>query len=214
MSEQPTDELRGRRVIGDGDMVGSIVQMQVVDSRQHVLIEWQDGQCTLVPQELLVAQGDGSYFLPLSSRDLAKFVASSGTEGEEIVVPVIAEELLVEKRMVERGGVRIRKLVEQHEELVDEELLREEVEVERVPINQTVETPPEVRYEGDTMIIPLLEEVLVVQKRLIVREELRVTRRKTIFHNPQTITVRREQIEIERLAAEATDGLAASDSSK
>jgi len=58
--------------------------------------------------------------------------------------------------------------------------------------------PPPVRHEGNTMIIPLLEEVLVVEKRLMLREELRVTRTQTEFHAPQQVTLRREEITVDR----------------
>lgn len=195
------EDYQNRRVVAEGDLKGTVIQVQTIDTMHHALIEWQDGRQVLVPQDLLVAQADGSYFLQLSAEKLSRFAAARAAETEQII-PVIAEELVIEKRVVERGRVRIRKLVEAHEEHVDEELLRESVDVERVPVNQIVETAPEIRYEGETMIIPLLEEVLVVEKRLFVREELRVTKRKTVFHQPQTVTVRREQAEIERIDAE------------
>ena len=54
------------------------------------------------------------------------------------------------------------------------------------------------RHEGDVTIIPLIEEVLVVEKRLLLREEIRVSRRKTTVNNPQVYTLRREDVQVER----------------
>ena len=77
---------------------------------------------------------------------------------------------------------------------------QEEVEIERVPINRPVEGPVPIRYEGDTMIVPLLEEVVVVEKRLILKEELHVRKRHTTAPKPQKVVLRSEQVEVERLA--------------
>jgi uncharacterized protein (TIGR02271 family) len=119
----------------------------------------------------------------------------------ETVVPVIAEELNVEKRKVETGGVRIHKQVHTREEVVDQPLIREEVQVERVPINRVVEGPLPIRHEGETMIIPVLEEVLVVEKRLMLKEEVRITRRATETRQPQRVTLRAEEAVVEPLQA-------------
>ena len=84
------------------------------------------------------------------------------------------------------------------EEVVDPPLLRDEVVVERVPIKRVVDGPISVRSEGDTMIVPVLEEVLVVETRLLVTEELRITTRRTETHRPVPVTVRREDVTVER----------------
>jgi len=118
--------------------------------------------------------------------------------GEAAVIPIIEEELDVRKRKVETGKVRITKIVREREELVDEPLLKEDVEVERVAINRMVDAPVPVRYEGDTMIVPVLEEMLVVEKRLVLKEELRITKRQSEFHLPQQVTLRSEEITVER----------------
>jgi len=82
---------------------------------------------------------------------------------------------------------------------VDEPLLHEDVQVERVAINQPVTAAPQVRQEGDTLIIPVVDEVLVVEKRLILKEELRITRRHTTVRDPQTVTLQREDVIVEHL---------------
>ncbi|HEY0458418.1 MAG TPA: YsnF/AvaK domain-containing protein [Pyrinomonadaceae bacterium] len=124
----------------------------------------------------------------------------SQTQSEKMVIPVIQEEITVGKQVVEAGRVRISKRISEHEELVDVPLFREEVRVERVPVNLFVEQLPPVRQEGDTMIIPVVEEQIVIQKKLLLVEELRVRKEVVEHHQPQTVNVRKEQVEIKRVA--------------
>jgi uncharacterized protein (TIGR02271 family) len=120
-------------------------------------------------------------------------------DGDRAVVPVVAEELAVTTRRVPTGGVRVRKTVARREAVVDEPLLREQVEIERVAVNRPVEAAPPVREEGDTVVIPLVEETLVVEKRLMVREEIRITRRRVEARDPRRVTLRSEQVEVDRV---------------
>ena len=109
----------------------------------------------------------------------------------------------VGKRTVETGTVRIKKVVREREEVVDVPLLREEVHVERVPINRIIKGPVEARQEGETWVLPLVEEVLVVEKRLMLKEEVRVTRRQIEERRPQRVTLRTEDAEVERVGNES-----------
>jgi uncharacterized protein (TIGR02271 family) len=115
------------------------------------------------------------------------------------VIPVIEETLDVQKRRVETGGVRIIKVVHEREEVVNVPRVREEVTVERVTLNRLVDTPVSMRQEGDTLIIPLLEEVIVMEKRLMVKEELRITKHRIEEQASQQVTLRREEVVVERL---------------
>jgi len=114
------------------------------------------------------------------------------------VIPLVEEELVVQKRAVKTGDVHITKTVHTRDEVVDEPLWEERLNIEHVPVNQMVTTPPTIHYEGDTLIIPVLEEVAVVEKRLLLREEVRITMQRTMARKPQTITLRREDAIIER----------------
>jgi len=120
-----------------------------------------------------------------------------------VVVPVVAEEVEVGRRRVETGRVRVHKTVRTTEKVVDEPIVREEVEVERVPINRVIDAPVGPRQEGDTLIVPLLEEVLVVEKRLMLKEEVRITRRRVEQRSSQTVILRSEEATVERVDAEA-----------
>ena len=127
-------------------------------------------------------------------------------ERVERVVPILAEDVVVGKRTVETGRVRIHKTVQEHEEIVDEPLTQETVEVERVPINRIIERPIPTRQEGDVTIISITKEVLVVEKRLMFTEEVRITRRRSEFHEPQHVTLHSEEIAIEHSEAVEAPG--------
>lgn len=130
--------------------------------------------------------------------DTAQMNATPAGE-ESLVVPVIAEELQVVVRAVERGRVRITKTVSEREEIIDEPLRMEDAVIERVEINRIVETAPPVRYEGDVMIVSLVEEIAVVEKKLMLREELHVSKRVIETHKPQSVVLRREEVGVEHV---------------
>lgn len=119
------------------------------------------------------------------------------TEKERVVVPVIAEQPRIEKRAIERGGVRVSKRVEEHVEHVDVPLIREDVDVERRAVNRVVDERPEARIEDGITVVPVFEEI--VQRRFLVREEVRVGRRRTEGRAVADIPVNREQVAIERI---------------
>lgn len=119
-------------------------------------------------------------------------------DDEELVVPLVDETLKVEKRSVETGRVRVSTVVETRQEWVEQSLEREEVSVERVPVNRAVDAadPPSVRQEGDVLVIPILEEV--IEKRLVLKEELRIRKRTIVEHVEEPVTLRSERAVIER----------------
>lgn len=171
------------------------------DGEQRLTMQLDDGDEVLAPIAALVLQDDGTYYLPFDREELEhQQNRNVAHEGEATaVLPLIEEQLDVQKRMVQTGKVRINKRVSEREELIDETLMRDDIEVQRVDINRVVDGPVSVRSEGDTTIIPLLEEVLIIEKRLILKEELRVTRRRSEIHQPQRISLRNEQATVERL---------------
>lgn len=114
------------------------------------------------------------------------------------VFPVIQEEAIVEKRLVETGKVVISKKISEHEEIVDVPLFQEKVDVERVPINQVVQERPATRQEGEVVIIPVVQEQVFYQKRLVLIEELHVRKQVVQVHQPQKITLVKEDVEIKR----------------
>jgi uncharacterized protein (TIGR02271 family) len=183
------------------------------DGRARVLLA--DGLRLWLPTSELVRRDDGALLFSGSFERLA--TAARGRDAEDVgggaatvaVLPVVEEELRVGKRVVETGRVRVTKHVREREELVDEPLVREEYDVERVPVNVFVDEAVGPRQEGETLIVPVLEEVLVVEKRLLVREELRITRRQTEERESRRVTLLSEEVSVERTAPQNGRGEAA-----
>ena len=121
-------------------------------------------------------------------------------------VPLVAETADVRKVDVDTGGYRITRRVSTRNEQIDEQLLSESVQIERRAIGQPVSVAPEVRREGDTLIVPVLEEVLVTEKRLMLVEEVRITRVQHTRRDTQTVPLREESIHIERLEPQGDPG--------
>jgi uncharacterized protein (TIGR02271 family) len=117
---------------------------------------------------------------------------------EEIIIPVLAEELHIEKELFESGKVRIVKKINEEKSTVEVSLNHDEVNVERKLINEYVDADtPDVRYEGDTMIVSVLKEVVVVQKKIILVEELRITKIQQQEIYKEDITLKTEHVSIE-----------------
>jgi uncharacterized protein (TIGR02271 family) len=124
----------------------------------------------------------------------------------EKVIPVIEEQVHIEKRIVETGKVRVSKNVKEDEVLIDIPLIHDEVDVQRVPIDQFVEeVPPPVRYEGNKMIISVLREEVVLVKRIKLVEELHIINRKVEEHRTESINLRKEEVNIEHLRNDKAD---------
>lgn len=174
-----------------------------VEERARVLLA--DGRRLWLPPDALERRGHGTLVFRGSFEELA--VAARWREGRGAEVadeggapgaaaPAVEGELRVGRREVEAGRVRVTKTVHEHEEVVDEPLMREEYDIERVRIDAFVDGPVGPRHEGETLIVPVLEEVLVVEKRLVVREELRITRRRTEESKPQRVTLLSEEVSV------------------
>ncbi|MGA8027674.1 MAG: YsnF/AvaK domain-containing protein [Bryobacteraceae bacterium] len=118
---------------------------------------------------------------------------------EDVVVPVIQEELHADAIPVQTGSVRVTKHVHAHDEILQQELRKGRVEVKRVKSDRVVDGPQQVRREGNTLIIPVVSEVLRIEKQWVVTEEIHVTQVEERETVQQKVTVNREEAEIERL---------------
>src|SRR5919206_4071531 len=112
---------------------------------------------------------------------------------------LVEEQLEVGKREVERGRVIVRTRVDTREEIAEIDLRQEEVSVERVPVGRPVEAAPPVREEDGVLIVPVLEERLVVTTQLVLKEEIRIIKRSRTDHVCEPVTLRSERAEVERL---------------
>jgi stress response protein YsnF len=122
----------------------------------------------------------------------------TGNERRE-TIELKEEELEVSKREVERGRVVVRTRIEEREELAEAALLQQEVEVERVPRDVVVEAMPDVREVDGVLIVPVVEERLVVTTELVLKEEIRITKKSRTEIVREPVRLRAERAEIERL---------------
>jgi uncharacterized protein (TIGR02271 family) len=125
---------------------------------------------------------------------------SNQLSGDHLTIPVIEEHLVVGKKAIETGKVIISKKVHSQPHVVDIPVVEEEVDVQRIPVNQYIDTtPPAIRYEGEKTIIPILKEVLVVEKKLVLVEEVHITRKQSYHTITQQEVLRQEDISINRV---------------
>ncbi|HZG44680.1 MAG TPA: DUF2382 domain-containing protein [Allosphingosinicella sp.] len=122
----------------------------------------------------------------------------AGGEAEVATIPLVEERLSVGKREVESGRIRIRVEVQEREERAVQDLARDDVEIERVPRNERLSELPHVRLEGDVTVIPVVEEVMVVEKVLMLVEEIRVHRRAGSERQEIPVMLKSEHAVVER----------------
>jgi uncharacterized protein (TIGR02271 family) len=116
---------------------------------------------------------------------------------DEQVLELREEELHVHRELRDVGEAQIRTRVEQVPARLEVDSYSEEVHVEHVPIGRVVTERAEPHQDGDVLVVPMYEEQLVVTKRLLLREELRIRRVKTTQHQMFEDTLRRERAEID-----------------
>jgi uncharacterized protein (TIGR02271 family) len=134
-----------------------------------------------------------------------------GDEGQDVksldsgALQLAAEELSVSKETVETGRVHVATRTREREALIDESLARERVEIETIPIGSRIDAVPNVRQEGDTTIIPIVEERLVVERRLYLKEEVRIRRVRTTEHHKETVMLRYQEAVVTRHPGDADE---------
>lgn len=132
------------------------------------------------------------------SHEALDFNENRNTNQDTISIPVIQETVKINKSQVETGRIKISKKVNEETQVVEIPLEHEEIEVETIDVNQYVDTIPEpVRYEGDTMVIPVLKEVSVV--RILLEKEIRITKKRVQTLDAHNISLRKEEVIIENI---------------
>jgi len=120
-------------------------------------------------------------------------------EDGEQRIELLEERLNVDKRVVTLGRVFVETKVETKQHVVEAILRQDDVDIERVPIGQVVDSAPEIREENGVLIVPVVEEQLVVQVRLVLKEELRVSKTVTSEKVRKAIPLRSEHATITRI---------------
>jgi stress response protein YsnF len=134
-------------------------------------------------------------------------------EPHAVKLDLLGEELVVAKEEIETGRIRVTTQTRAREALIDENLIHEHAEIETVPIGRRVFELPTIRHEGDTTIVPVIEEVLFTERRLMLKEEVRIKRVRTTEHYQDRVTLRRQEAVITRIhgSAEQADIVSAND---
>lgn len=115
------------------------------------------------------------------------------------IIPVLQEEVKVTKKIIETARVHLSKTITEATESFDIPIAEEEIVVKRVPKNEWIDSMPAAsRYEGDVMIIPVLKEVAVLEKRLMLVEEIHVSKLKTERIETHKAVVRKEEVNVTR----------------
>ena len=117
---------------------------------------------------------------------------------EDLRIPLHVEEVSVSRREIKEATVQIALITGTREQQIDEELTHVRVEIERVPIGRAIEVVPPIRHEGDLTIIPVVEEIVVVERRLVLKEEVRVRRVSTKEQHQETVVLRQQEAVITR----------------
>lgn len=117
---------------------------------------------------------------------------------EERKILLFEEQVYVAKHDVVSDQLRITTSVEERAVLIEDSVERGDLRVERIPVDRPVTEAPQPRQEGDTLIVSIVEERLVVEKRLFVIEEVRITRTSTTEHVAIPETVRVMHVTVER----------------
>ncbi len=109
-----------------------------------------------------------------------------------------AERVSVSRRRVETAVVRAESTTGTRTVLVEEALAHDGVEVTRVPVGRIVHAVPPVREEGDTTVLSVVEEVLVVERRLVLKEEVHLRRVRTTRLHSEVVTLREQRVSVLR----------------
>jgi len=140
-------------------------------------------------------------------------VVTDITPGEPLKVPLVEETLVPVTQWHEAGALEVRKTVQTVTQELDVPVRYEEATVERMPINRVLaeDEQPAQRQEGDTLIVPVVREEIVVVKQRILVEELRITKHVRTVTRHFAEPVRREEVTFshEGLEAQPTESVPA-----
>ena len=144
-------ELKSFPVFGDSGRIGTLAApARFLDNRSEKTIQLDEGGELLVSADSLQVQQDGSFRL-------------SGYPPKPRITEPAANPAPAVSQTGEAPGAR-------------ERLYREGYVIEHVKIDRMITEPVYQQQVGDTLILPVVEEVLVTEKRMILREEIRITR--------------------------------------
>ena len=196
-----------RPVVHDQDGRPGTLASLTPDADDRLAVLLADGARVQLPAALIARQPDGTYRADVSFAEIAPSSGDPVSEGtvvlKEVVLKEIEERLDVSTRVRETGRVHVSTHMETETQQVSEDVWREAVEVERIARNTPVDAPREPWTEGNVTVVPVYEEVLVVRKQLVLREEIHLRRRRETDRHEQSVELRRQSAQVERIDPEA-----------
>ena len=192
------------KIVEDTEGVQALTQ-GVSEDESRILARLPDDKILSIPIDILTSNGNSKFLLPISFKKLVstiipgKYEEKASLDSQSaITIPVIEEVPVITKKMTETEKVKIKKTVTESPYSKDELLLKEEIVIEHVPRDEIRTEPAQIRYEGDSMIIPVQEEILVVEKKIKIREELHISWRRTETKKTVTMNLKSEDVTVER----------------
>src|SRR5690348_14900266 len=116
----------------------------------------------------------------------------------DVVVPLYQEQASVTKRRFVTGRVKVSRVTHQSEKLLTETFAQQQVKIDRIPIGKLIKAVPKIRKEGDAIIIPIVEEIPVVEHRLILIEEVWVRRIRSKANHRKRVMLRCQEAVVTR----------------
>ncbi len=176
---------------------GTFERGQECDPARQIDLKLDDGRQVRTSLSVLKPSVDGPSILPIHSEQFTN-VSHTSEEQTAVIFPIIEESLEAGVHRFVTGTVKVKTHVVTESKTVNVPLMNEHVEVQRVRVDRAVDAHIAPYQDGDTLVIPVIEEVLVVEKRLVVREEIRITTRQTQSESSATVELRRTEALVER----------------
>jgi stress response protein YsnF len=193
-----------RQTISIRDADGHRIEVELVErAADGLIVRRPDGEPWAIPTEIIERHDASGVQLAKRFDDVRG--AAGGADGER-VIPLVEEQAVIETRERPTATVRVRTRAHERDEIVDEEVSRETVEIKRVKVDRFVEQPVPVRTEGGTTIVSLHEEVLAVEKRLVLREEIHLIKHEERDRTHTRVGLRSQRAQVERIEHEGREG--------
>jgi len=146
-----------------------------------------------------------TYQQPMQPAQSSTVQTAQTTNANDVRVPVYEEELVASKRAEEVGHVHLHKEVTTEQASIPVTLEREQVTVERVPVNQTVDlSGAQGAFQGTDIDVPVMGEEAVVGKTTREVEEVRLRKQEVTEQQQVSDTVRRERVVVDRDGVDQT----------
>jgi uncharacterized protein (TIGR02271 family) len=137
------------------------------------------------------------------SRKASADIENADNVQGKIVLPVIEEHLVISKQEIETGKIHVRKTVSEEEVSVNIPVIHEGYDVQRRPGSpELLLEYPAVRHEGEKIIVPVVREVIVMEKRYEVLEEIHLIKKISSTPHLQQVTLKKESVEVKRTSSE------------